>query len=108
MVQPFEKEFGKEGRFIVYETPMIKSYGRFSPDIDSGMKGGIIGKHDNVVTFYGDYSAIRKPRDEDYKFRLCISAGGNGLKRLEGDGYSKPEVERELFEAAKVLVLQLI
>jgi hypothetical protein len=60
-VQLFEKEFGKEDRFIVYETPMIKSYGRFSPDVDSGMKGGIpVGKHDNVVTFYGDYSGYQK------------------------------------------------
>ncbi len=61
MVQPFEKEFGKEGRFIVYEILMIKWYGRFYPDIDSGMEGGIpIEKHDNVVTFYGDYSGYQK------------------------------------------------
>ncbi len=106
-VQPFEKEFGKDSRFIVYEIPMINAAWKvFSWIIDSGMRGGIpIEKHDNVVTFYGNYSGYQKTLVmENTNSAYVFLLDGKGIIRWRGDGYSKPEVERELFEAAKVLV----
>ena len=60
--QPFEQEFGKDSMFAVYEVPMINAGWKvFSWMIDSGMRGGIpVEKHDNVVTFYGDYSGYQE------------------------------------------------
>jgi len=61
-VQPFEREFENDSRFTVYEIPTINSSWKvLSWMIDSGMKRGIsIEKHDNMVTFYGDYSNYKE------------------------------------------------
>ncbi|HET8687570.1 MAG TPA: hypothetical protein VFM18_13040 [Methanosarcina sp.] len=93
-IQPFEREFGKDSRFAVYEIPMInKAWKVLSWMIDSGMRGGIPAeKHDNVVTFYGDYSGYQKTLGmEDtnlaYVFLLypkgIIAGKGRGMRNLK-------------------------
>jgi len=106
-VQPFEREFGKDSRFTIYEVPMINAAWKvFSWIIDSGMRGGVsIEKHDNVVTFYGDYSGYQKALEmKNTNFAYVFLLDRKGIIRWDGDGYSKPEVEKELFETAKALV----
>lgn len=106
-VQPFEREFGKDSRFLVYEVPMINTAWKvFSWIIDSGMRGGIpVEKHDNVVTFYGDYSEYQKALGmENTNLAYIFLLDQKGIICWKGHGYASPETEKELVEAAKALV----
>jgi hypothetical protein len=106
-IQPFEQEFGKDSRFAVYEIPMInEAWKVVSWVIDSGMRGGIpVEKHNNVVTFYGDYSGYRKTlRMEDTNLAYVFLLDQKGIIRWKGQGYTRPETERELIETAKALI----
>ena len=105
-VQPFERKFGKDSRFAVYEIPMINAAWKvLSWMIDSGMKRGIpIEKHDNVVTFYGDYSSYQEAFDGGHKFSLCFLLDKKGIVRWRGHGYANPEIENEFIEVAKALI----
>jgi hypothetical protein len=106
-VQPFEMEFGKDSRFLVYEVPMINTAWKvFSWMIDSGMRGGIpVEKHDNVVTFYGDYSEYQKALGmENTNLAYIFLLDQKGIIRWKGQGYASPESEKELVETAKTLV----
>jgi hypothetical protein len=105
--QPFELEFGKDSRFIIYEVPMIsEAWKLLSWMIDSGMRGGIpVDKHDNVVTFYGNYSGYRQALGmEDTNFAYIFLLDHEGIIRWTGKGYSRPENVKELIETAKTLV----
>lgn len=106
-VEPFEREFRKDSRFAVYEIPMIsKAWKVISRVIDSGMRGGIpVDKHDNVVTFYGDYSGYQKILGmEDTNLAYVFLLDPKGIIHWKGQGYALPETEKELFETAKTLV----
>jgi hypothetical protein len=106
-VQPFERKFGKDSRFAVYEIPMInEAWKVLSWMIDSGMRGGIQAeKHDNVVTFYGDYSGYQKILGmEDTNLAHFFLLDPKGTIRWKGQGYARPETERELIETAKTLL----
>jgi hypothetical protein len=106
-VQPFERKFGKDSRFAVYEIPMInKAWKVLSWMIDSGMRGGIPAeKHDNVVTFYGDYSGYQKILGmEDTNLAYVFLLHPKGIIRWKGQGYARSETERELFETAKTIL----
>jgi len=105
--QPFERKFGKDRRFAVYEIPMInKAWKVISWVIDSGMRGGIpVEKHDNVVTFYGDYSGYQKTLGiEDTNLAYVFLLDPKGIIRWKGHGYASPEAEKELIEVAKTLL----
>lgn len=106
-VQPFEREFGKDSRFLVYEVPMINASRKIlSWMINSGIRGGIpIEKHDNVVIFYGDYSGYRETLGmEDTNFVYVFLLDRKGIIRWKEHGYAIPETEKELVEAAKALI----
>ena len=106
-IQPFERKFGKDSKFAVYEIPMInEAWKVLSWVIDSGMRGGIpVEKHDNVVTFYGDYSGYQKTLGiEDTNLAYVFLLDQKGIIRWKGQRYAKPETERELFETAKALI----
>ncbi|WP_269851480.1 hypothetical protein [Methanosarcina horonobensis] len=105
-VQPFEQEFGKDGRFAVYEVPMINAGWKiFSGMIDSGMRGGIPAeKHGRVVTFYGDYSGYQKTLGmENTNLAYIFLLDQEGIIRWKGQGHSSPETEKELLKAAMTL-----
>jgi len=104
--QPFEQEFGKDSRFTVYEVPMISTGWKvFSWMIDSGMRGGIpLEKHDNVVTFYGDYSGYQEALGmENTDLAYVFLLDPEGIVRWKGQGYASPETEKELLNAARAL-----
>lgn len=106
-IQPFEQKFGKDSRFLVYEIPMInEAWKVISWVIDSGMRGGIpVEKHDNVVTFYGDYSSYQKALGiEDTNLAYVFLLDQKGIIRWKGHGYASLETEKELIEAAKALL----
>jgi hypothetical protein len=106
-IQPFERRFGKDSRFAVYEIPMIsKAWKVASRIIDSGMRGGIpVEKHDNVVTFYGDYSGYKKALGiEDTNLAYVFLLDQKGIIRWMGEGYARPETESELLETAETLI----
>ncbi|RXA16490.1 hypothetical protein EQO05_13870 [Methanosarcina sp. MSH10X1] len=106
-VQPFEQRFGKDSRFAVYEIPMInKAWKVISWVIDSGMRGGIpVEKHDNVVTFYGDYSGYQKSLGiEDTNLAYVFLLDQKGIIRWKGKGHARPDTERKLLESAETLV----
>ncbi len=105
-IRPFEHEFGGDGRFTVYELPMIsQGWKVLSWMIDSGMKGGIpVEKHDNVITFYGDYSDYQETLEmEDTQLAYVFLLDRGGIIRWRGQGYATPEAEKELIEAARAL-----
>jgi hypothetical protein len=106
-VQPFEREFGQGSRFAIYEIPMIDAAWKvISWVIDSGMRGGIpVEKHNNVVTFYGNYSGYREALGMyNTNFAYVFLLDQKGIIRWEGKGFAKPETEKELIETAKALV----
>ena len=106
-VQPFEAEFGRDGRVLVYEVPMISTAWKvFSWMIDSGMRGGIpVEKHDNVLTFYGDYSKYQKALGmENTNLAYVFLLDRKGILRWKGQGYASPEAEKELIKTAKAFV----
>ncbi|WP_082098509.1 hypothetical protein [Methanosarcina sp. 2.H.T.1A.8] len=105
-VQPFEQEFRKNSFFAVYEVPMInKGWKVFSWMIDSGMRGGIpVEKHDNVVTFYGDYSSYQEALGmENTNLAYVYLLDPEGIVRWKGQGYASPETEKELLNTAMTL-----
>ncbi len=105
--QPFELEFGKDSRFTVYEVPMIsEAWIIVSWLIDSGMRGGIpVEKHDNVITFYGDYSSYQEALGmEDTNLAYVFLLDPKGIIRWTWRGYASPEHVIELIETAKTLV----
>jgi hypothetical protein len=102
-LKPFEKEFGQDDSFTFYEVPMIaSSWKKFSWVIDSGMRGGIAKeKHNNVMTYYGDYDNYRKKlsmynKNLAYAFLL----DQEGVIRWAGKGYAIHETEKEMIETA--------
>jgi len=104
--QPFEQEFGKDSMFAVYEVPMInKGWKVLSWMIDSGMRGGIpVEKHDNVITFYGDYSGYQETLGmENTNLAYVFLLDPEGIVRWKGQGYSSPETEKELLKTAMTL-----
>jgi len=106
-VQPFEREFENDSRFAVYEIPMINSSWKvLSWMIDSGMKRGIsIEKHDNVVTFYGDYSNYKEDLGiGDINFAYVFLLDKKGIVRWCGHGYANPEIEKKFIDVAKALI----
>ena len=74
--------------------------------IDSGMKRGIpIEKHDNVVTFYGDYSSYQEALGmEDINLAYIFLLDKKGIVRWRGHGYANPEIENKFIEVAKALM----
>ncbi|MCC4769233.1 hypothetical protein FXV91_03130 [Methanosarcina sp. DH2] len=103
---PFEQEFGKNSRFVVYEVPMINAGWKvLSWMIDSGMRSGIsVEKHDKVVTFYGDYSGYQEALGMgNTNFAYVFLLDPAGIVRWKGQGYASPETEKELFNNAITL-----
>jgi hypothetical protein len=104
--QPFEQEFGKDSRFAVYEVPMINAGWKvLSWMIDSGMRGGIpVEKHDNAITFYGDYSGYQEALGmENTNLAYVFLLDPEGIVRWKGQGYASPETEKEFLNAAMAL-----
>ena len=104
--QSFEQEFGKDSRFAVYEVPMINAGWKvLSWMIDSGMRGGIpVEKHDNVITFYGDYSGYQEALGmENTNLAYVFLLDPEGTVRWKGQGYASPETKKELLNAAMAL-----
>jgi hypothetical protein len=105
-IEPFENKFGKDDRFAVYEVPMINvAWKIFSWFIDSGMRGGIPAeKHNNVITFYGDYSDYQQALGmENPNIAYVFLLDRKGIIRWKGQKYAEPETEKELIETAKTL-----
>lgn len=105
-IEPFEREFGENNRFTVYEVPMINAAWKvFSWFIDSGMRGGIPAeKHNNVITFYGDYSEYQQVLGmENPNFAYVFLLDRQGTIRWKGQKYAEPETEKALIETAKSL-----
>ncbi|MFY1112698.1 MAG: hypothetical protein AB3K77_13610 [Methanosarcinaceae archaeon] len=106
-VRPFEREFGGDKHFAIYELPMIsQGWKVLSWMIDSGMRGGIpTEKHDNVITFYGDYSDYQEALEmEDTQSAYVFLLDRKGIIRWKGQGYATPETEKELIEIARALL----
>lgn len=106
-IRPFEREFGRDEHFAVYELPMIsQGWKVLSWMIDSGMRGGIpVEKHDNVITFYGDYSGYQETLEmEDTQSAYVFLLDRRGVIRWKGQGYATLEAEKELIEAARALL----
>ena len=102
-IRPFEREFGGDEQFAVYELPMIsQGWKVLSWMIDSGMRGGIpVEKHDNVITLYGDYSNYQETLEmEDTQSAYVFLLDKKGIIRWRGQGYATPETERELINTA--------
>lgn len=104
--EPFEQEFGKDSRFAIYEVPMINAAWKvFSWMIDSGMRKGIpVEKHNNVVTYYGDYSTYQEVLGmEDTNFAYVYLLDQMGFIRWKGKGFSSLETLKELIGIAESL-----
>jgi hypothetical protein len=102
--EPFEQEFGKDSRYVIYEIPMINAAWKlFSWMIDSGMRGGIpVEKHGNIVTYYGDYSSYQEALGmDDTNLAYVYLLDQRGFIRWKGKGFSNPETLKELIEIAK-------
>ena len=74
--------------------------------IDSGMRAGIPAeKHDNIVTFYGDYSVHQHALGmEDTNLGYVFLLDPKGIIRRKGQKYAEAGSEKELIEIAKVLI----
>ncbi len=106
-VRPFEREFGGDEHFAIYELPMIsQGWKVLSWMIDSGMRGGIpTEKHDNVITFYGDYSDYQEALEmEDTQSAYVFLLDRKSIIRWRRQGYATPEAEKELIETARALL----
>lgn len=106
-LEPFEREFGENLAFSVYEVPMVGPNWKFlSLIIDSGMKGGIPAKkHGNVLTLYRDYSKYQELLDmEDRNLAYIFLLDKKGVIRWKGKGYAESGDLQELIEAAKLLL----
>ena len=104
--QPFEQEFGKDSMFAVYEVPMINTGWKvLSWMIDAGMRGGIpVEKHDEVVTFYGEYSGYQEALGmENTNLAYVFLLDPEGIVRWKGQGYASFETEKELLNAAMTI-----
>jgi ATP10 protein len=104
--KPFEREFGKDSMFAIYEVPMINaSWKVFSWMIDSCVRRGIpVEKHGNVVTYYGDYSTYQEVLGmEDTNFAYVLLLDSKGLIRWKGKGFASPDNIKKLIESAKSL-----
>jgi len=61
-------------------------------------------KHDNVVTFYGDYSGYQEALGmEDTNLAYVFLLDRKGIVRWKGQGYASSEAEKELLKAAMTL-----
>ena len=93
-LEPFEDVCKGES---IYEVPMIEGafWKIFSGFIDGGMRAGIPeDKHDNVMTFYGNASEIRKELDMDDKsLGYVFLLDDDGIIQFSGKGYAE---EKEL------------
>lgn len=106
-IEPFERVFKKDSRFTVYEVPMIDAAWKLvSWVIDSGMRSGIpTEKHDNVITYYGDYSGYLQALGiEDTNLAYVFLLDPEGIIRWKGQKYAEPETEKALIETAKTLI----
>ncbi|AKB25077.1 hypothetical protein MSMTP_1608 [Methanosarcina sp. MTP4] len=106
-IRPFEREFGGDEHFAIYELPMIsQGWKVLSWMIDSGMRGGIpTEKHDNVITFYGDYSDYQEALEmEDTQLAYVFLLDRKGIIRWREQGYATPETEKELIEISRALL----
>jgi hypothetical protein len=106
-VQPFEREFGRNSKFAFYEVPMINAAWKvLSWIVDSGMRSGIpVEKHDNVVTFYGDYTGYQEALGMvNTKLAYVFVLDKKGIVRWRGQGYANPDAEKEFIETLKALI----
>jgi hypothetical protein len=102
---PFEEKFGNKEGFTFYEVPMISSGYKFMKFvIDSGMRGGIPKyKHKNVVTMYGDVEKYMTELNLEARYGYAFLLDKEGIIRWQGQGFSTPEVLKELFDLAEKL-----
>ena len=102
---PFEEKFGGREEFTFYEVPMISSGYKFMKMvIDSGMRGGIPKyKHKNVVTMYGDVEKYMTELNLEARYGYAFLLDKDGIIRWQGQGFSSPELLKELFDLAEKL-----
>ncbi len=68
-------------------------------------KRNIHEKHDNVITFYGDYSNYKEDLGiGDINFAYVFLLDKKGIVRWCGHAYANPEIEIEFIDVAKALI----
>jgi hypothetical protein len=104
-LEPYVDKFGTKESHTFYEVPMISGGYKFMrPMIDGGMRAGIpAAKHKNVVTMYGDVEKYIKGLNLDPKYGYAFLLDREGIIRLQGQGFSTPEMLKELLDLAQRL-----
>ena len=68
-------------------------------------RGIPIEKHDNVVTFYEDYSSYQEVLGTgDINLAYVFLLDKKGIVRWSGHGYTNTEIEKEFIDVAKALI----
>lgn len=104
-LEPYVDKFGTKESHTFYEVPMISGGYKFMrPMIDGGMRAGIpTAKHKNVVTMYGDVEKYIKGLNLDPKYGYAFLLDREGIIRWQGQGFSTPEMLKELLDLAQRL-----
>jgi hypothetical protein len=104
-LEPYVDKFGTKESHTFYEVPMISDGYKFMrPMIDGGMRAGIpTAKHKNVVTMYGDVEKYIKGLNLDPKYGYAFLLVREGIIRWQGQGFSTPEMLKELLDLAQRL-----
>ncbi|MBT8508918.1 hypothetical protein AZH53_10930 [Methanomicrobiaceae archaeon CYW5] len=109
-VLPFEEEFLREDMVVVYEVPMIESplWRPVRAMIDGGMRSGIpAGKHEYVMTWYGNGAAYRETLGmDDRSLAYLFLLDRDGIIRWEGKGFADSAGVADLLKKAQELVHQ--
>ena len=107
-VLPFEEEFYQSAHVVVYEVPMIESllWRPARAMIDGGMRSGIPpGKHDYVITWYGNASPYREALGmEDRSLAYLFLLDRDGVIRWEGKGFADSNGVAVLLNTVKALL----
>jgi hypothetical protein len=105
-LSPFSEEFGTRPGFTFYEIPMLSADVKpFAFRIDSGMRSGIPEeKHNNVMTYYGDYAEyMRLLHIDDVTLGYAFLLDQEGIIRWHGEGFATRDMTRKMINRARTL-----
>lgn len=105
-MNPFLEAFGTKPGFTFYEIPMLTAEVKpFAFRIDGGMRSGIPeAKHNNVMTYYGDYSPyLPLLQIDDLTLGYAFLLDRDGIIRWHGEGFATGKMAGELIERARAL-----
>lgn len=108
-MDPYAAVFADREGYTAYELPVIEGwYWRLmSGVIDGGMRAGIPpGKHDTVVTSYGDATAFKEALAiEDTRSAYVYLLDRSGVIRWQGSGYATDAAVDAMLQMASSLSL---